>query len=272
MDKNLEITVLSENTVERRNLIAEHGLSFYFKYNNKEYLFDTGQGKVILKNAAFLNIDFKNIETVFLSHGHDDHTGGLKQLLKINPDLKVAAHKDIFNDKYKVLKNKVSSNGLEIKKKKIKNFINTEKMMEVRKGIYTTGEILVPNSDYINNRYQKKEKKEKVVDDFNDETSIFIETNKGIVILLGCSHKGVINIIEYIKSQIGNKKIVAILGGMHLKNANTKKVKNIINYFTKLEFDLLAPIHCTGRRAAMRMKDCFEDRVRLASVGDQFEF
>src|SRR6056297_3994171 len=101
MSKELEVAILANNTVEKREVLAEHGLAFYFKYNDKEYLFDTGQGEVLFSNAKKMGIDLRNIDTVFLSHGHDDHTGGLKQLLQINPELTVFAHSDIFQPKYK---------------------------------------------------------------------------------------------------------------------------------------------------------------------------
>ena len=94
MTNKLELTILSENTVEKRKLLAEHGLSVYFKYNDRHYLFDTGQGEVLVSNALKLGIDLNEINTVFLSHGHDDHTGGLKKLLKINPEIRVFAHSD----------------------------------------------------------------------------------------------------------------------------------------------------------------------------------
>lgn len=272
LSKKLEITILVNNTVEKREFLAEHGLSIYFKYNNKEYLFDTGQGEVFFSNAEKMGIDLKKIDTVFLSHGHDDHTGGLNRLLQLNPDLRVFAHSEIFQPKYKKANNKLKFIGTKLKLADINNFTAAETTFIAAAGIYNTGEIPAARSSYINDRYVVKNEEEEITDPFDDDTSLYIETEKGVVILLGCSHKGVKNIIDEIKGEIGDKKIVAVLGGMHLKRASSEEVEDLINYFNGLDFELLVPMHCTGREAAVAFKQNFNDRVKLASVGDKFEF
>lgn len=272
MSKKLEISILSENTVEKRSLTAEHGLSFYFKYNNKEYLFDTGQGEVLFSNAEKMGIDLKNIDTVFLSHGHDDHTGGLKKLLALNPELRVIAHSDIFLPKYKKVDGELEFIGTEVEKAEINNFKAAEFTIAAERGIYNTGVIPAAKESYINPRYFIKKDGKEIIDPFDDDNSLYIESESGVVILLGCSHKGVRNIIDEIKVQLGDKKITAILGGMHLKRASREEIEELINYFAKLDFDLLAPMHCTGRLAGAMFKEAFGERVKLASVGDKFEF
>lgn len=272
MGKKLEIIILSENTVEKRNLLAEHGLSFYFTYNKKEYLFDTGQGEVLFSNAEKMGIDLKNIDTVFLSHGHDDHTGGLKRLIEINPEVRVFAHSEVFLPKYKKVEGELEFIGSEVKKSALKNFQPAENSIAAAAGIYNTGEIHAPRESYINQRYVVKKDGEEITDPFNDDTSLYIESESGIVILLGCSHKGVKNIIDEIKAEVGDKKIAAILGGMHLKRASREEIKALIDYFAELDFELLAPMHCTGRKAGAMFKEAFAERVQLASVGDRFEF
>lgn len=272
MAKNLEITILAENTVEKRKLLAEHGLSFYFKYNGKEYLFDTGQGEVLFSNAKKMGIDLEKIDTVFLSHGHDDHTGGLKKLLEINPQVRVFAHSEIFLPKYKKVESELEFIGTELVESEIKNFEAAETAIAAAAGIYNTGEIPARRKTYLNPRYVVKREGKEITDPFNDDTSLYIETESGIVILLGCSHKGVKNIINEIKAEIGDRKIAAILGGMHLKRASRESIADLIDYFKEIDFELLAPVHCTGREAAVKFKEAFGERVKLASVGDRFEF
>lgn len=272
MAKKLELTILSENTVEKRKLLAEHGLSVYFKYNDRQYLFDTGQGEVIVSNALKLGIDLKKIDTVFLSHGHDDHTGGLKKLLKIKPEIRVFAHSDIFQPKYKKTAAGLEFIGTDLDKSEIINFIPAETTISAAAGIYNTGEIPAPRASYINERYVVENEEGKGTDPFDDDTSLYLETESGIVILLGCSHKGVKNIIDEIKANVGDKKIAAVFGGMHLKRADREEIDELIAYFKKLELELLAPMHCTGRKAAVLFKEALGDTVQLASVGDSFEF
>lgn len=272
MSKKLEISILSENTVEKRQLLAEHGLSFYFKYNNQEYLFDTGQGEVLFSNAEKMGIDLNQIETVFLSHGHDDHTGGLKKLLTFKPELEVFAHSDIFQPKYKKTAAGLEFIGTDLARADINNFTAAETTIAAAAGIYNTGEIPAPRETYINQRYVVENEQGESTDPFDDDTSLYIESESGIVILLGCSHKGVKNIIEEIRLSVGDKKITAVLGGMHLKRADKDEINELIEYFRELELDLLAPMHCTGRQAAAMFKEALGDTVKLASVGDKFEF
>lgn len=274
INKNLEVNILVNNTVYKKGFLAEHGLSFHFKYQGKEYLFDTGHGETLFFNAEKLAIDLKNIDTIFLSHGHDDHTGGLKRLLQANHKIRVFAHSDLFLPKHKKIDNHFYFNGVKIKKTQITNFQAAEKNKKAAEGIYSITEIKTSPKlykDFSEKRCIIKNNKKKV-DLFNDENTIFIESEKGIVILLGCSHKGVVNIIDEIRSKLGDKKIKAILGGMHLKTATKKEVTEIIDYFKLIDFDLLVPIHCTGRVAALRFKEAFGEKVKLASVGDKFKF
>lgn len=272
MAKNLKIKILAENTVYSRKVLAEHGLSFYFEYNGKQYLFDTGQGKVLFSNAKKIGIDLKEIDTVFLSHGHDDHTGGLKEFLKIAPETRIFAHSEIFTSKYKKVNGQLEFIGLDLEKEDINNFTAAENNPIAAPGIYSTGEIAAPKESYIKNRYRIKTEAGEEVDPFDDDTSIYINTESGIVILLGCSHKGVKNILDDIRAEVGEQKIAAVLGGMHLRRASREEIKQLIDYFQNFDFDLLAPVHCTGRRAAVMFKEAFKGRVRLASVGDEFEF
>lgn len=272
MSKKLEIIILVNNTVEKRELLAEHGLSIYFKYNNKEYLFDTGQGEVLFSNAEKMEINLKNIDTVFLSHGHDDHSGGLNRLLQINPDVRVFAHSEIFQPKYKKTAAGLEFIGTDLDRAATSNFTAAETTIAAAAGIYNTGEITAARETYINQRYVVENEEGETTDPFDDDTSLYIETENGIVILLGCSHKGVKNIIDEIKSKIGDRKIAAILGGMHLKRASSEELEDLINYFNRIDFELLVPMHCTGREAAVNFKQKFADRVKLASVGDKFEF
>lgn len=272
MSKELEVTILANNTVEKREVLAEHGLSFYFKYQGREYLFDTGQGEVLFSNAEKMGIDLKNIDTVFLSHGHDDHTGGLKELLQLNPGVRVFAHSEVFLPKYKKVEGELEFIGSEVEKSEVKNFEAAETAVAAAAGIYSTGEIPAPKESYINPRYVLIKDGQQLTDPFNDDISLYLEAESGIVILLGCSHKGVKNIINEIRAEIGDKKIAAILGGMHLKRKSSKQLEELIDYFREIDFELLVPMHCTGREAAVKFKEAFNKRVKLASVGDKFKF
>lgn len=272
MNSKLEVTIVVENSVHRKGLLAEHGLSFWIKYKGEEYLFDTGQGKVLLKNIEALDLDLDNLAGVILSHGHYDHGSGLEKLLELRPELKVYTHPLAFNKKYSKYDQGLVERGIDLKEDKIDNLIVNHRVKEISSGLFLTGEVPQKNEfETISDRYKVLANSKIVTDQFKDDQALFIETEKGIVVLLGCSHRGVVNIIEYIK-EVTAKKIYAVIGGMHLINASKKKIDKTVDYLSKLDLDFLVPLHCTGFKAVYEMKKSLEDRVEIGEVGDKFRF
>lgn len=282
---DLEIVLLIEDTVHKRGFMAEHGLSFWIRYGGDEYLFDTGQGLVLLHNATKMRIDLSKLAGVFLSHGHYDHTGGLKDLLNIVPDLKVYAHPGIFNPKYYQGDNELRETGIDIKRQAVPGFIPVEGVKEIADGIWVINQIpRATGFEEINSNFKvyKVSSGEELskfgledglsVDDFTDDQSLFIETEKGLVVLVGCSHAGIVNILEYIRKVTEDKDIYAIIGGMHLIDAKEERINRTVDYLADLDFQLLVPLHCTGIGAVNQMINRLGERVRIAYTGDSFSF
>jgi len=273
MDNRVEIKIVVENSVYKEKLLAEHGLSFWIKMGNKEYLFDTGQGLVLNNNLKALGIELDDLNGILLSHGHYDHANGLKGLLKARSDLKLYGHSDIFLPKYSQKSSGLIDRGMNITRDDVENFIPVNKAKEIDDGLWMTGEVKVDNREEIMRAdYKVKVNNELKVDQFKDDQASFIETKEGIVVLLSCSHSGVINILKYIKRLTEGQRIAAIIGGMHLIHANRERIDTIIDYLKELDFDLLAPLHCTGFKAAARINSVFEDKVVAGGVGEKFSF
>ena len=271
MEDEVEITIVVENNVHKKGLLAEHGLAFWVDYKDKSYLFDTGQGDILAHNLNNLELKISNLSGVLLSHGHYDHAGGLETILKKRPEISVYGHPDIFTPKYS---KKTSGNvfrGFSLTKDRIDNFIPVTDLTELAPGLFLTGEIPSQNKqEKLNDHYQVKEGKSYKTDPFYDDQSLVLDTEEGLVIVLGCSHAGVINILTYIKSEF-DKKIHTIIGGMHLVNASESRIEWTVNRLAEIGFERLIPIHCTGEEAVREMSAAFEDKVEIKSVGDRIK-
>jgi 7,8-dihydropterin-6-yl-methyl-4-(beta-D-ribofuranosyl)aminobenzene 5'-phosphate synthase len=274
-----KITTLSENFVAQsgKKLIGEHGLSFYIETESRRMLFDTGQNLAISNNADVLGIDLSQIDTVVLSHGHYDHTGGVKSLLQRNKKFTLYAHPDLFSRKVKGAGNNHKYIGMPIERDIIENSGVRLKLSnasaEIAPGIMTTGEIPLENDfEEVDSGFFIKKEKEIITDTLVDDQALILHTNKGLAVLLGCSHRGVINTLTHVVKLTGKRKIHAILGGLHLGKASDLKLKRIIDHLQGFGLEKIGVGHCTGYRAILALSKEFSDRVFLNTVGNVMEF
>jgi 7,8-dihydropterin-6-yl-methyl-4-(beta-D-ribofuranosyl)aminobenzene 5'-phosphate synthase len=270
-----KITTLVENTVAQsgKKLIGEHGLSFYIETQSNKILFDTGQNLAIANNAQVLGIDLSLVDTVILSHGHYDHTGGLKSLLACNRNFTLYAHPDVFGQKVKgvddnfkyigipVAKNFLEEKGIEIKLDK--------KAVQIAPGIMTTGEIPLENDfEGLESVFYIKKENEVVADTLTDDQAVILDTDKGLTVLLGCSHRGVINTLNHVARLTGKKRIYALMGGLHLGKASDAKLSKIMDHLRGFGLEKIGVGHCTGTRAFVALSNEFPNRVFLNTVGN----
>jgi len=258
--KNLEVTTLIENSKgEHLSLKNEHGISFLIESDGKKILFDTGQSDLFLQNAKLLNKDISNINHVVLSHGHYDHSGGLKYLINKNNNFNLWLGNGFFNLKYgyqngayEFLGNDFDINFL--KENKINYNIVNQDIIEIEKDIFIiTNFVKSQKDEQINPRFVIKENNTFVADEFLDEVLIAIKTSKGIIAILGCAHPGMRNMLETVKTRL-NAPLYAVLGGTHLVEANGDCLKNSLNYLNSGDIELVGVSHCTGFDAMGKMK------------------
>ncbi len=272
----MKITVLIENSVGvliPTGLCGEHGLSLWIEHNNYKILFDTGQTGKVVENAIRLGINLKEADAIVLSHGHYDHTGGLKAVLEfIGKPIDIYAHPGIF-DIHCVSSPVDRYIGIPFRKEELEGlggvFKWITKPTEVFPGIWLSGE--VPRKtpfEKIDERMYLKTKEGKLPDPIIDDTSLFIKTEKGLVVILGCAHSGVVNILEHAKEVNGEEKVYAVIGGTHLEPASGKQLEETLIYLAKLELGLIATNHCTGLKVAGRFKEIFGSRFRFGATGE----
>lgn len=271
MEQKVEITVVVENSVYQSQLLAEHGLSLWIDYGGNSYLFDTGQGQILSHNLKALDLDPAQLSGVLLSHGHYDHAGGLDNLLEEYPEMPVYGHPDLFLPKYSQKNAGEVFRGVAVTKDEINNFNSTPDLTALQSGLWLTGEIPRQNKwETLNQHYQIKQEQELEIDSFKDDQSLVLDTKEGLMIILGCSHAGVINILEYVQQNFV-QEIHTIIGGMHLVNASRDRIEWTIEQLQEIDFNQLIPLHCTGKRAVRAMQSAFGERVKIKSVGNRIK-
>jgi len=275
MIQNIRITTLVENTASGAGLLAEHGLSFWIEYGDRRILFDTGQSDILIKNAKVLGIDLAEIDAIILSHGHYDHTGGLAAVLDIVAKAKIYLHPAAVEPKFSQKTSEAKSIGMPDSAKEAiqgQHMIWTATPAVIFPGMFVTGQVLRMN-DYedVGGAFFVDENCEKP-DELLDDQTLFIESTKGLVVVFGCAHSGVVNTLDYISKLTGRTKIYAVIGGMHLLNASSARIANTVEVFKKYDIQKIAPLHCTGQKAIQDFKTAFGDKCLFLSVGGQINF
>jgi len=276
----MRITILCENLVGKLVGSGEHGFSAFIETDKGNYLFDTGSGRSIVPNSLTLNKDLKSIRKIFLSHGHYDHTGGLSEVLKLKGKVDVHAHPHVFLDRIAVLKEEGREIkrfiGIHYKKSYLESlgahFVFNTDFTEVEKGLFLTGEVpRQTNFEKADPRLFSEMDGAMTHDLFLDDQSLILDTEKGIVLILGCAHSGMINIIHHVVNKMGKEKFHAILGGTHLDFLTPEQLEESIKSLKRMEIGKIGVSHCTGMRAAFRLQQEFGDRFFYGCVGSVLE-
>ena len=275
---SLKFSILCENSVVPFcSAIAEHGFSCYVETDQGNYLFDTGQGLGIKHNSILYKKDFSNIEAIILSHGHYDHTGGLEDVLKLSGPKPIYAHPDIFSEHYKILNGEKVYCGVLANRKYLENlganFIFNKEFIEIQPGMYLTGEVPKTNNFEDSGKNLKVYSKtgDLVHDPIKDDNTLVFDTEKGLVVLFGCAHTGMINILDYVTGKFNSDKVYAILGGTHLSPANDEQLRRSIEAIEKYKIEHIGVSHCTGLEKASILREKFKDKFFFANVGSKFE-
>jgi 7,8-dihydropterin-6-yl-methyl-4-(beta-D-ribofuranosyl)aminobenzene 5'-phosphate synthase len=274
----LEVVVLAENTVHRKRLLGEHGLGFWIDADGRKLLFDTGQGKVLQENARQLGIRLEGIEAVAISHGHYDHTGGLHVVFERARRSKVCLHPAALQKKYsRQDKPPHRSIGIPLPdeqavRHRAHNLIWTTQPTEIVPGVYITGEIpRITNFEDVGGPFYT-DRTCTHPDPLADDQALYVESAKGIVVLLGCAHAGAVNTLEYVSRITGRKRIHAVLGGMHLLRASRRRIEATGDALERFKVRIMAPGHCTGVAAVAYFWNRFPSQVKECTTGARFVF
>ncbi|MBN1392823.1 MAG: MBL fold metallo-hydrolase [Sedimentisphaerales bacterium] len=263
IDSDIRITILVDDTASRPPLLTEHGLSLWIEYKDKRILFDTGQSNLLLKNAEKLGVDLSMTDAIVISHGHYDHTGGLPAVLKLATNAAIYFHPAAVKPKYSCKEFKARPIGMpEAAKQAIKNrkVIWTEKPLQLCNGVTLTGQIPRKNDfEDVGGAFFVDENCH-IPDNLLDDQALFIESPNGLIVVLGCAHSGAVNTLNYVTKLTGQDHIYAVIGGMHLLNANKNRMERTIEAFKKYGIEKIVPLHCTGSKAIEYLRESFPDK------------
>lgn len=273
------IAILVDNEVKPGlNLMPEHGFSALVQRGLDRILFDTGQGPALTHNTHVLGISLCPLSAVVLSHGHYDHTGGLLQVVHINPGVRIIAHPDVFSPHFKSSSpdTALTSIGIPYSRQTLESqaavFHLVPELEEIAAGTWFTGTVPRVFRCTADNRLKTTNNRVAIADPLEDDCSLVLETSSGVVLLLGCAHAGVPNILEHLRSRMGIDQVHAVIGGTHLGLSDRLETFHAIEALEQASAQLLAPTHCTGSGPKELLRAHFGDRYCEATAGSVLEF
>ncbi len=228
----MKVINLVENTTRRKDLRVSHGLSLFIEHEGHCVLFDCGSNADYLCNAKRLGVDLSSVDAVVLSHNHYDHAGGMLEWPYV---CKVYVGETFFCDRYTKVSEHIRTYTASGLQECDLDCCVVDECLEIVPGMYVVGGFKGEfDSRYIRNGS---------VDLFEDEVAVVVKSSKGLVVLVGCSHCGVLNIVQKVRD-LFEEPIYALLGGAHLKHVSDAEVKTIITCLQDIE--VLGLCHCSG--------------------------
>jgi len=278
----IKVTTLSENTAtSRRGLLAEWGLSILIEADDHKILFDTGQSFSAAYNAIALGVDLSQIDKIVFSHGHYDHTGGLLHILKVmKKQVGVVAHPDIWAAKYvRRPEGREEYIGIPFPKEAAESlgasFHLSKEPVWISENIVTSGEIpmlteyedIDPNLCVKEPCPERSEGTQLKPDPLWDDQALFIKSKMGLIVILGCAHRGMVNTLRQAQKLTEVEPIYAVIGGTHLMVASPQRMDLTIAELASFGIQRLGACHCTGLPASAILAQTFGESFFFNNAG-----
>lgn len=274
----LRIYILCEDSLSRRGLVGEHGLSMLVESPDARVMLDAGPSAATVQNADSMGIALAPLDAVVVSHGHYDHTGGLEAVLTRLGGARVVAHPLAFRPRYALRRtgarryigpphtaDEYERLGAEL--------VFSAEPVQLGERLWTTGEVAQnANGSTASGKLYIEEAGALLVDDFCDDVSLVARLDDGLVVLTGCGHAGVCNIVSSAQRLAGSDHVHGLVGGTHLVGADEPTIRRTAEHLYRMGVEAIAPCHCTGRRASATLNEAFEGRVVKVATGDILEF
>ncbi len=275
------IQILCDNNIGRMDFLGEHGFAALVDGAAGNYLFDTGQGLTLPHNYRQSGRRPADLEAVILSHGHYDHTGGLAWVLEQTGPIDIHTHPAVFTPHLARIASDPSKPprpvGCPRTQAELEStggrFVFHAATAQIAAGLWfisgyarqagltpDDGKLVLASADGL------------IPDPVSEDANLLLETPSGPVLLLGCAHGGVLNLLDHIRKHLGIKRLQAVLGGTHLMFFSPDQVRAVIAALERFEVALVGVSHCTGDMAALQLVQHFGERFRRAAAGSVFRF
>lgn len=281
----MKVEILSENRTNDPECLAEHGLSVYIEIGERKILFDLGASDLYQQNAKRMKVDLEQVDTVVISHGHYDHTGGVPSFCELNKKAKIYIHEKAFVTTYGMENGKLDKETCSIHWTKQQHEQVRDRLILTKGVTWLTEDIVVSGTipiieDCIPTEtfYLKNEDGSLTIDPMEHEQFLAIRVpdrkgnSRGFFLFSGCSHNGVIPCLRYAKALFPGERVLGFLAGMHLYNANSETRNRILGQVAAEDMDYILPVHCTGILAICDLRQLMGERCIPAGAGDKYNF
>ena len=267
----VKIFILNDDRCSSGEFSHIHGFSAWVDVDGYKFLFDAGQEDCFMKNAARLGLDLDRIQCVVLSHGDYDHGNGLK-FLNLKRRVPLFCHPDF--ELYRKSKRTGNFDGLNQTQEELSQKYDIKlckEWFEISKGIYFLGQI-ERNTNFETGNLPMTDETGKDYPHF-DDSGVAIIAKDGLIVIAGCSHSGICNIVSHAQKVTGVEKVLAVIGGFHLKKVNEQTEKTM-EFFERTKVKHLVLGHCTSDEVCDYFKEKLSGKidVKIIETGSKIEF
>ena len=275
----MNIVTLIENTAGRTGILAEWGLSILVEVDGLQVLLDSGESGSVVRNASELGIDLSSIDKIVLSHGHHDHTGGLRELLMaMRKQVEIIAHPDIWDAKYVKRPGEAEYRyiGIPFRREELESlgasFTLTGEPVWISDRIVTTGEIpMLTDYEKLDANLHVKREGTFEPDPLRDDLALVVKGDQGLVLVAGCAHRGIVNTLRHAQKLTRVETIDTVVGGTHLIRATKEQIELTVAKLKEFRLRRLGASHCTGFSATVMLAQEFGEVFFPNNAGTRLE-
>jgi 7,8-dihydropterin-6-yl-methyl-4-(beta-D-ribofuranosyl)aminobenzene 5'-phosphate synthase len=265
-------------------LASEHGFSLWIQTEGKNILCDTGQvgdtgqTSALEANARALGVDLSRTDILVLSHGHYDHTGGIAHLLQRAGDVEVYCHPAVTRPRYVIRDGKATGIGMPPESAAALARLPSQRLHWVQGPVMLTPRVGLTGPIPRRTSYEDTggpfflDVAGEQHDPIEDDLALWINTDKGLVVCLGCCHAGLVNTLDYVARLTDGARVRAVIGGLHLMNAGRERLALTIAELERIAPELVVACHCSGEAAVAALREALGKRVVTGAAGMRFSW